>query len=535
MSVYPTNDEVSSEGACETSLAVASVSKSFGGVHALTDVTLAVGSGEILGLIGENGAGKSTLIAVLSGATQPTAGTVIVDGRPIVLSTPLSAMAHGIHVVHQQPKLLEFATIAENIFLPRLARTRAWRPQRNAPLYREARDLLERLGLRSELPDVKTLAGQLTPAQRQLVAVAKALAEDSRVIFLDEPNSSLTERETAKLWELVERLQRDRVSVVVVSHRLRELYQVVTRIAVLRDGYLVGEGTTSEIDIAAAVDLMAGRKEIEAAAGARKKRSTTDSRGEVVLRLESVSTDAISNVDLELRRGQIVGLAGLVGSGRTEIARAIVGADRIRSGALVLDGSKVSFNSPRQARQSGVVMTSEERRVGLFAGHNVHANATASTFDRSSTLGVVNRGLDREVAHSTVERLNVRGTTRTPVLSLSGGNQQKVVIGRALATDPRVLILDEPTHGIDVRTKSDVASLVRSLADDGMAILYISSEVEELAAVADEIAVVRDGTVVSVHPATESTASIVASALGALESTNQATGADDATSTSEGQ
>jgi ABC-type sugar transport system ATPase subunit len=491
-------------------LQVTGLGKSYGTVRALRDVDLAIYPGSVLALLGENGAGKSTFISVVSGATVPTTGRIEFDGAEVTLSQPLDAARLGVQVVHQEPKLTNEASIAENIFLARYASSGAFRGVRPRAMAREAQQHLERLGLASEIPAVTTQTGRLSSAQRQLVAIAKAMASNARLLFLDEPNSSLTPRETTQLWQLVRTLRDDGVAVVVVSHRLKELYEVIDRVAILRDGRLVLSGTPDDIPIHAAVQLMAGR-DATLAEAARVRRS--HHLGAEVLRTDGVTTRDVHDVSLSVRAGEVLGLAGLVGSGRTEIGRAICGVDALLSGEVMLDGKPVHFGSPREALAAGVVMTSEERRQAVFSSHDVAFNIVASDLVAMSRFGTVTREMERSIAERWVAKLSLRGTTSTPITSLSGGNQQKALIARALAVKPRVVILDEPTHGIDVATKAEIAQLVAELAETGVAIIFISSEVEELIGIADRIAVIRHGAVAQEATGADGIA-LVAAALG---------------------
>lgn len=482
--------------------------KSFGPIDALRDVTLDIEAGSVLALLGENGAGKSTFISLVSGAATPTAGSIEVFGEAASVSSPHDAAKLGIQVVHQEPKLTNEASIAENIFLGDYAGGSPLRIVRPGRLLARARAHLEKLGLASGLPSVSTPVHRLSAAQRQLVAISKAMATDARVLFLDEPNSSLTPRETTQLWNLVRALRDAGVAVVVVSHRLSELYRVIDQVAILRDGRLVAQGSVDDIAIPRAVELMAGRPTSIVAGRAR-----WSGEGAEVVRLTGIHTRSVHDVDLVVHAGEVVGLAGLVGAGRTEIGRAICGADPILAGTLTVDGKARRFRSPRHALRSGVVMTSEERRQAVFASHDVTFNIAASDLARLSRYGFVTRRMERTVATTWVERLALRGTATTPVTALSGGNQQKSLISRALAVEPRLVILDEPTHGIDVGTKAEIATLVGRLAAEGLAVIFISSEVDELIGVADRVAVVRNGRIVQEASGADGI-SLVAAALG---------------------
>ncbi|MCM2387604.1 sugar ABC transporter ATP-binding protein [Streptomyces albipurpureus] len=488
-------------------LGVASLGKTFGAVTALSDVTLEVEAGSVLALLGENGAGKSTFISLVSGAVTPSSGTIEISGEPARLNSPHDAARLGIQVVHQEPKLTNEGSIAENIFLADYAGGTGLQLVSLRRRVQRAETLLSKLGLADGLPPVTTSVHRLSAAQRQLVAIAKAMATEARVLFLDEPNSSLTPRETTQLWNLVRALRDSGVAVIVVSHRLSELYQVVDRVAVLRDGRLVATGTAAEIPIPRAVELMAGRQ------SAPVKRAERPARGDVVLQMEGVHTRSVHGVDLTVHAGEVVGLAGLVGAGRTEIGLAACGGEPVLAGRVSIDGRERRFRSPRAALRAGVVMTSEERRRAVFASHDVTFNIAGSSLERLSRLGVLSRGRERGLAGDWVRRLALRGSPGSPILSLSGGNQQKALLARALAVKPRLVILDEPTHGIDVNTKAEISALVGRLAAEGLAVIFISSEVEELLGVADRVAVVRDGRIVQEASGTDGIG-LVAAALG---------------------
>jgi len=477
---------------------------------ALHDVTLELHAGTVLGLLGENGAGKSTFINLVSGAQPPSEGRIVLDGNAVELNDPREASRLGIVVVHQEPKLANEASIAENIYLPELSEQRALsliQPQR---LVQRAAKHLEELGLADDLPAVTTPAYRLSAAQRQLVTIARAMVSDVKILFLDEPNSSLTPKDTATLWGLVRQMRDRGVAVVVVSHRLVELYEVIDTVAVLRDGRLVGEASAAELPISQAVNLMAGREVSQSGVRSRRR----EQAGEVVLRLDHVYTRAVKDITLAIRSGEVLGLAGLVGAGRTEIGRAIAGGDPVLAGTITLDGRVEVFRSPQQALAAGVAMTGEERRLAVFPSHDVVFNTAASSWGTLVRFGLVNRARQSALARKWIDRLALKGAPDTPIMSLSGGNQQKALISRSLAARPRVVVFDEPTHGIDVATKAEIARLIRSLADDeGLAVVLISSEVEELVQIADRVAVVRDGRIVIESEGADGL-SLVAAALG---------------------
>jgi ABC-type sugar transport system ATPase subunit len=503
----------------DVAMSISHMSKAFGAVRALQDVTLDLRSASILALLGENGAGKSTLVAAASGALVPDSGTILASGRPVRFTSPRDGIRAGVQVVHQEPKLVNEYSIAENIFLGEAGALRAVRSRGMGSLSERADGLLSDLGLKTELPDVRRQAARLTAAERQIVAIAKAMAGAPRILFLDEPNSSLTSAETERLWSVARELRAKGVSLVIVSHRLTELYEVVDRVAVLRDGRLVGTGSPAEVPIGKALSLMAGAQR------ARPQAATEPAVPPVPAALRTAGTAPVLSVrqlrtrymgpaTFEVGAGEVVGLAGLVGAGRTEIGRALSGADPVRSGLLLLDGKPIRFRSPRAAMRAGVVMTCEERKRVVFRSQNVQENIAASILDQTSRLGFARRAAQRQLADEWISRLAIRGSADSPVISLSGGNQQKVLIARALATRPRVLILDEPTHGVDVATRAEIYQLIRQLARRGLAVLLISSDTEELVEQSDRIVVVRNGRTVDELAAGSGTFAVVSAALG---------------------
>ncbi|MCX5569910.1 sugar ABC transporter ATP-binding protein [Kaistia nematophila] len=510
----PVEDQIAMEN--PIALEVVSVDKRFGSVQALADVSMQFRAGRVTALLGENGAGKSTLIRVCSGVHQPDAGEVRVSGKAERLQNSLAAKAKGIAVVHQEPQLVTQMTVAENIFLARLGSRGGTSLHRRAGLVAEAERLLAGLGLDKELPDLGARCVGLSAAERQLVEIARALADDPHVLFLDEPNSSLTRKETDRLFDIVRRLRDRGTAVILVSHRLGEVYEISDEVIVMRDGRKVGEGPVDELPKQKAIQLMAGER-LKAALDLAESAPPPPAAGaEPVLSVRNASGLAFSDVSFDIRAGEIVGMAGLVGSGRTEIIRAILGADPLFSGDIRLKGRPVRFGSPRAALKGGIAFISEERRTSVFYGHDIAFNLTSNVLDRFGRFGFFSPRRRRAFAQKSADEIGVKAdNVDVPIRTLSGGNQQKVLLARALASNPSLVILDEPTRGVDVRTKADMYRLIRTLAHErGLAVWFVSSELDEVLQLADRIVVVRGGQIADSLARGPEAARVVASALG---------------------
>ncbi len=464
---------------------VAGVSKGFPGVQALVDIDLEIRGGEVHAIVGENGAGKSTLMKILAGIYQPDAGSLQVDGHVVQLSGPRQAMALGIGMIHQELNLAPNLSVAENIFLGR-APTRLglvdWRR-----LDLQTRLLLERLGI--EL-DGRASVEDLSVARQQMVEIAKALSLNARIIIMDEPTSALTERETATLFQIIGRLKAEGVAVVYISHRLEEIFRIADRVTVLRDGRLVNSLLVADTTPALLIGMMVGR---ELTALYPKEPVEI---GAPVLEIRSLSrAGVLHDISFVLYQREIVGLAGLVGAGRTELVRAIFGVDPIDSGEVLIDGRVVHIRGPREAIRRGIGFVTEDRKLhGLVLGMTVRENATLASLSEIGRLGLIDFARERTMAADYVRQLDIRApSVEQEVNNLSGGNQQKVVLAKWLATRPRILILDEPTRGIDVGAKAEVHALMSRLAAAGVSILMISSELPEIMGMSDRILVVRQG------------------------------------------
>ncbi|NUQ19472.1 MAG: sugar ABC transporter ATP-binding protein [Gemmatimonadaceae bacterium] len=466
---------------------VRGVEKRFGGVHALRGVDLDVRAGEIHALVGENGAGKSTIINILAGAVRRDTGTILLDGAPVDFHSPADSQAAGIAVIHQELSTLPTLSIAENIWAGRMPSRLGWVDQRST--FDRSASLLEEVGLDAA---PWTRVSELATSQQQLVEIAKALSRRARLLIMDEPTASLTEHEVQRLLALVRRLRDGGVSVLYVSHRLAEVFAIADRISVMRDGCTVRTMDRADADPAGVVALMVGR------ALAARAAATPHALGAPVVELRGLSRHgAVHDVSFAVRRGEIVGMAGLVGAGRSETARLIFGADRADAGEMLIDGQPVALHSPRDALAAGIGMVPEDRKqLALFIDAPVRWNVSMARLPAISPGGIIRHGRERALAEDFVERLRVRTPdTLTPVRHLSGGNQQKTVLARWLAIRPRLLILDEPTHGVDVGAKAEIYALIRSLAAEGIGILLISSELPEVLDLSDRIVVMRGGRV----------------------------------------
>ena len=478
-------------------LAALGVSKRFGVVRALDDVTLKVRAGEVLALVGENGAGKSTLVRIFEGVYRPDQGTLAAGGIQHTLRSPADAHALGIRVIHQEPDIIPNLSIAENLFLGDFRRVRGVFLDR-ADLARRTRSMLAEFGLENDLSPW-TRAGDLSPAQRQLMEIMRALRRGLKVLALDEPTSSLTEDEAQRLFRVVRRLRDDGVGVIYISHRMREVRDLADRIAVLRDGRLVDERPTLKFPETEIVQAMVGRpiKDLYE----RRVRN----RGEIALSVQGLTTKRVHDVSFDVRSGEVVGLAGLMGAGRSELAEAIFGHDRALAGSVAVGGRPVRLRSPADAIAAGIGFAPEDRKSqALLLLRSVKDNISLAIPDLISRFDFINDGAERRIAGALVDRLRIRTPSLdASVSNLSGGNQQKVVLARWLARRPKVLILDEPTRGVDVGAKAEIYRLIAELAAEGIALLVISSEMPELLGLADRILVMAGGRVFAEMPREE--------------------------------
>ncbi len=471
--------------------------KQFPGVQALQDADLEVEPGEVHVLLGENGAGKSTLVKILCGQYAADAGTVVISGETCRPSNPLEAEKQGLVMIHQELNLVPGLTVAENIFLGHEP-TRGGLIQATV-MGQESRALLQRL--RCDV-DPDTPVAKLSVAEQQLVEIARALRERARVLVMDEPTAALADTEIEALFEVIRSLCREGVPVIYISHRLREIFAVGDRVTVMRDGHTVGTREVEGTDVGELIRLMVGRTIAEQI----PKRDVA--MGGPILEVEDLSREGVlSPVNLTVRSGEILGVAGLMGSGRTELARAIFGADPIDTGTVRVAGTTLSGQDPAAAIGAGLGFLTEDRKQqGLVLQLSVAENITLTSLDDISRLGVLDLGAERECSNGLVERLRIRiASLDQEAVNLSGGNQQKVVLARWLAANCRVLLFDEPTRGIDVGAKAEIYQLIGELVEQGAAVVLISSEMPELLGLADRVAVMHEGELQGILPRAEAT------------------------------
>jgi rhamnose transport system ATP-binding protein len=469
----------------EAILALRGISKSFAGVKALTEVDFEVRAGEVHALLGENGAGKSTLIKIIAGVHQPDSGIITIDGNPVTFSSPREASLAGIATVYQEPLLFPDLNVAENIFIghPNRRAVTNWRQ-----MSREAERLLATLGVAL---DVKSPARGLTLAAQQSVEIAKAISLNVRVLIMDEPTASLSAHEVAQLFKIVRDLRDRGVAIVFVSHRMEEVFEIADRVTIFRDGRLISTRERAAVTPKLAIADMVGRE-----IGLLQPRAPAEKR-ELVLSVKGLAREGVfEDVSFDLHRGEVLGFAGLIGSGRTDIALALFGINPATAGSIVLNGETRTIHTPREAMANGIAYLSEDRRqLGLSLPMSISANISLPSLKRYlNRLGLIRTGMERETA----ERFRQRLAIRTPsvdlaVAKLSGGNQQKVMLSKWLNTHPSVLILDEPTRGIDVGAKTEVHAMIDALAAEGIGIIMISSELPEVLAMSDRVLVMREG------------------------------------------
>jgi galactofuranose transport system ATP-binding protein len=484
----------------EPLLRMEGISKAFPGVRALEGASLTVARGEVHAVMGQNGAGKSTPIKILTGAYRRDSGTVDLDGRPVDFHSPQQAQAGGVSTIYQEVSLVPFRSVAENIFLGREPRRLGLIDRRR--MHAQARELLGRLGVEV---DVTRPLGSLNVALQQMVAIARAISFEARLVVMDEPTSSLDEAEVATLFDVIRQLKAAGVSVIFISHRLDEVYAICDRVTIMRDGRTVDERPLAEVTRLELVARMLGKELAEVRrSGATGFTDATHHAEQRLLEARGLRGPGrrLAHADVAVRAGEIVGLAGLLGSGRTELARAIFGADPLEAGELALDGRPVRFASPADAIRSGIGLAPEDRKSeGIVPEMSLRENLTLALLPAISRYGIVDRRRQQQVVERFIERLDIKTTgPEQKIRELSGGNQQKVLLARWLCLDPRLLLLDEPTRGIDVGAKGEIQALINELADSGLGVLMISSELEELIEGSDRVVVLRDGRTVAELP-----------------------------------
>ncbi len=492
----------------EPILKVRGISKRYGGVHALEGVQFDLNYSEVHALVGENGAGKSTLIKLLGGIEPRNEGTIVFEGREVEYHRPIEAQHAGIAIIHQELSMMPSLTVIENMFIGDMGAKMgiiSW-----GKLERKARDAMAMIDLDV---DPYAVVRDLPISQRQMVEIARAVSTDAKLIIMDEPNSSLSDTESERLFSVIDSLTERGIAIIYVSHKIEEVLRISDRITVFRDGTYVGTIDRAEANEETVINMMVGR-ELD-----RGVRSTVENIGDTLLEVHDLSGNLFKNVSFDLKRGEILGFSGLVGAGRSELMRAIFGADPFEKGEVIFDGQSVRFRSPGQAIRAGLAMVPEDRKVlSLFMNLEIYKNMSIAELPFMQKFGVSEKA-EQRLVDSYVDQLDIRlASINEPVSSLSGGNQQKTVLGRWLATDPKLLILDEPTHGVDVGAKAEIYELVRTLAREGQGIILISSELPEVLALAHRIVVMCEGRVTGILEQDEATEeSLMAYATGVVD------------------
>ena len=473
------------------------IQKSFGGVHALKNAQFNLKSGEVMALLGENGAGKSTLMKILSGVYTRDSGTLRIFGKEYGDLDTKSAQELGITIIHQELNMCHHLTVAENIFLGR--ETKNGIVLNNKEMVSRTREVLSTLNV--DL-DPNTIVGELSVSKQQMVEIAKALSLNAKILIMDEPTSALTSKEIDELFRIINKLREEGCGIVYISHRMEELKHIADRVTVLRDGEFIMEGNYNDYTIDEFISFMVGR-EIE-----DKFPRISTKKGKKILEVKNLSAGIVDDVNFELYEGEIVGIAGLVGAGRTETTRAIFGIDPKESGEIILDGKSVKINKPSDAIKAGIVLAPEDRKKdGLCTKLSVRENLTLPNLDWiCNSIGVVDKKKEEELVDNAVENLEIKlASPELDAENLSGGNQQKVVIGKWLARNSRVVIFDEPTRGVDVGAKVEIYNLMNMLKKNGTGVLFVSSELPEILGISDRILVMCDGRITGELMADEAT------------------------------
>ncbi len=484
-------------------LSIQGVSKSFPGVKALAEVSFTVMRGTVHGLVGENGAGKSTLMKILSGVYTKDSGKIIFDGKEVETTTPSKSMDSGLAIIYQELNLINTLSVGENIFLGRFSSTGRMRG-----VHKKARELLDSIDCRI---DTHKLVDELSVSEKQMVEIAKALSYKSKLIIMDEPSSSLTCDEMKELAKIIRQLRSSGISIIYISHKLDEIFDFCDVVSILRDGQIIETKPVHEMTRTAMIAGMVGRT-IE-----NEYPPRPDQVGETLLRVESINTRKLQDISFELRKGEILGLVGLVGAGRTEIVRAIFGADRAKGHRIYLDGKLLKIKRPIQAIQAGIGFVTEDRKQqGLVLPFSVEQNISMGNLARVAIKGILQKRAEQRLAEKYVKTLRIKTPTiKTKVQSLSGGNQQKCIIGRWLEMNPRVLIMDEPTRGIDVGAKYEIYLLMKEIAEKQGAIILISSELPEVLTMSNRVLTIFEGRITGeFDPQMAGAGQVMESALG---------------------
>ncbi|MGD9201324.1 MAG: sugar ABC transporter ATP-binding protein [Chitinispirillia bacterium] len=465
---------------------VREISKRYNGLLALENVKMDIQYKEVHAVVGENGAGKSTLIKILGGIIKRDNGKVFYKGKEVNFNTPVEAINSGIGIIHQELSMLPHLNVIENVFMGRMDYRFGcilWKKMEGKTI-----NVLKQVGLNI---DPYNLVNNLSISQCQLVEIAKAISMNASLIIMDEPNSSLTKKETEQLFKLIEKLKKRGISIIYVSHKIEEVLQISDRITVLRDGKYVGTMNKKDATEDKIIQMMVGRE-------LRREASHKGHKlGDIILEVENLTGKGFEDVSFSVRKGEIVGFSGLMGAGRSEVTRAIFGAHSFTSGKVIFQGKSVRFNSPFQAIKSGLAMLQEDRkRLSIFPRLTIKLNMKLAELFNLSSYGLINHKKINKILNKYTDLLSIKfSSLDNPIISLSGGNQQKVVLARWLITKPKILILDEPTHGVDVITKTEIYKLMHKLSLEGMSIILISSELPEILLMSDKVVVMREGKV----------------------------------------
>ena len=462
-------------------LSVEHVSKTFPGVKALDDVSLQVGRGVVHGIVGENGAGKSTLMKILSGVYTKDAGTVVFDGQTVEKTTPMESLRRGLSIIYQEFSLISSMTVGENIFLGRFKEAGGMRGT-----HQKAKELLEQIG--SSI-NTHSYVSELSTSEKQMVEIAKALSFQSKLIIMDEPSSSLTEEELAKLGNIINQMRSEGISILYISHKLDEIFEYCDFVTVMRDGHVIDTRPVSELERKEMVGMMVGRT-IE-----NEYPERPHVVGTPLMKVEHLTTNKLKDISFTLNRGEILGFVGLVGAGRTEIVRAIYGADKVKRKEIQIEGEVVKTASPRDGKKHGMAFVPEDRKQqGLVLPFSVESNISMANLEKIKKGVFLSPDKERKMAEDRIGELLIKTPSPTSVIeNLSGGNQQKCIIGRWLETEPKILIMDEPTRGIDVGAKYEIYMLMKKAVEAGSSIILISSELPEVLHMSNRVLTIADG------------------------------------------
>lgn len=464
------------------------ITKYFPGVKALDDVSFKVESGEVLAFLGENGAGKSTLLKILNGDYQPTSGDYLLNGEVIKFKNPSNAIEAGVSIIYQERQVLMELSVAENIFLGRLPKGKNGLIDTKR-LYLDAQKIIDEFGLPI---DAKTKVVNISVAHQQMVEIMKAYSRDLKVIAFDEPTASLCDTEIEILFKVIEKLKKEKKIIIYVTHRMKELEEIADKVVIFKDGKVVNLVKKNEATQKELIKMMVGRD----LGDIFKELDKNTEIGDVLLEVKNITSDYIKNVSFQLRKGEVLGFSGLVGAGRTEVMRAIVGADRVKAGEVLLEGKNVVSNSPKEAMEHGMVLVPEDRKTqGILPNMSVKDNISIGILKKVvNKIGFIDEVKAQKIANESVVKFKIKTPdTEKKIVELSGGNQQKAIVARWVTTNPKVLILDEPTKGIDVGAKSDFYKLICEFAKKGMGVIVVSSELPEVIGLSDRIIVMKQG------------------------------------------